>query len=230
MKKKKYASWKWIIIWLIVFAPVGLYSLFKKFGDRAALMSTKPGKLRLLGILLIIVGVIGLSTNPPGYYLVINLLWVVAGIILLVKVSKAQKDSVKFRRYIDIVVNNGERSLDNIAAVIGLPYETVSKDLQDMINLEFFRNTYIDPNGRQIVLPQAVQYAPYPEQRTCSHCGGSVAADAKFCPSCGKDTAVSAPASGSAQTVIRCPSCGANNVVATGRVTECEYCGSPLTA
>jgi hypothetical protein len=30
--------------------------------------------------------------------------------------------------------------------------------------------------------------------------------------------------------VVRCTSCGANNTIPAGRISECEYCGAPLTA
>jgi hypothetical protein len=30
------------------------------------------------------------------------------------------------------------------------------------------------------------------------------------------------------EETVRCPSCGANNVIVSGGITECEYCGTPL--
>ncbi len=110
----------------------------------------------------------------------------------------------KYKKYIDIVINRNERSLDNIAYAVGLPYDIVAKDLQDMINIGYLRGAFINHGNREISFEQR-QPAVVVQQ--------------------------AAPGQVPVQTqAVRCPGCGANNVVVVGRVTECEYCGTPINA
>jgi hypothetical protein len=207
--EKKGTSWGWIIFWLIIFWPVGLILVIKKLAtDKAALMSGKTGALLVIGWILVIIGGIAflaLISEPnnggPTFFM---LLILAGGIALLSKASKTKKTARKYKKYIDIAVNQNVRSIDNIASAVGLSYAVVSKDLQNMINIGYLKDAYIHQGNREIVLKQR-EYAVYAQP--------SVAGQA-------------AP-----QTVAaRCPGCGANNVVTVGSVAECEYCGNAINA
>ncbi len=207
--ENKGTKWGWIILWLIFVWPVGLYLLIKKLAtDQSALMSGKTGKLSVVGWGLISFGVIGffteISDSPDSFGLILVLLFVLGGILLLTKVSKTKKTAVKYKKYIDLVVNQNIRSIDNIASILALSYDVVSNDLQDMINIGYLKDAYIHQNNREIILKQ---------QETEIFNQGSY-------------TEQTAPLAKS----VRCPGCGANNVVTVGKISECEYCSTPINA
>jgi hypothetical protein len=209
--EKKSTSWGWIIFWLIIFWPVGMFLVIRKLAtDKSALMSGKKGALPVVAWFLIVIGgmvLIGLlsdTSGDSGGGVIVALAMIVGGILLLRKSSKTQQIAAKYKKYIDIVVNQNVRSIDHVASAVGLPYDVVINDLQDMINIGYLKDAYIYQGNREIALKQ-----PEPAIYTQTA------------------TARQAPA----QTVaIRCPGCGANNVVSVGRVSECEYCGTPINA
>lgn len=207
--ENKGTKWGWIIFWLIIFWPVGLYLLIKKLAtDQSALMSGKTSTLSAVGWVLIAFGVIGffteLSDTPDATGVILGFVFVIGGVLLLRKVSKTKKTAVKYKKYIDTVVNQNIRSMDNIASILALPYDVVAKDLQEMIDIGYLKDAYIHQSNREIVLKQQ-ETATYTQETF---------------------TEQTAPQTKAA----RCPGCGANNVVVVGRVSECEYCSTPINA
>ncbi len=209
--EKKGTRWGWIIFWLIIFWPVGLFLLIKKLEtDKSALMSKKTGPISAIGWFFTVFGVLGsigilsnIGDSTAGG-MVLALATVVGGVLVLIKTSKIKKTGVKYKKYIDLAVNQNVRGIDNIAASVGLSYDAVAKDLQDMINIGYLKDAYIDQGNREIVLEQA-------EPISYTQASTSDRADTQ-------------------KVAVRCPGCGANNVVAVGGVSECEYCGTPINA
>ena len=207
----KGTSWGWIIFWLIIFWPVGLYLDIKKMSvDKSAMMSGKTSSVSINGWILVVFGVIGLLgvlTDPSdidaaGVF--IGFALIAGGVLLLLKTSKIKKTAIKYKNYIDIVINHEDRSIDNISSSLGLSYDIVLKELQNMIEIGYLRDAYIHHSNREIVFKK-------------------------------HEPAVQAQSSMSAQgefntTAVQCPGCGANNVIVVGRVTECEFCGTPIKA
>lgn len=207
--ENKGTKWGWIIFWLIIFWPVGLHLLVKKLAtDQSALMSGKTSKLPVVGWGLIAFGVMGFfvefSDTPDASGLMLGLAFVIGGVLLLLKVSKTKKTAVKYKKYIDTVVNQNVRSMDNIASILALPYDVVAKDLQEMIDIGYLKDAYIHQSNREIILKQQ-ETATYTQETYTDH---------------------TAPQTKAA----RCPGCGANNVVIVGQVSECEYCSTPISA
>lgn len=209
--EKKGIGWGWIIFLLIIFWPVGLFLLIRKLAtDKSALMSGKTGKLSVIGWVLIVFGGLGFigiisDTSSGSSGAITSLAMIIGGVLLLRKVSKTKKTAIKYKKYIDIVVNQNVRSIDNISSAVGLSYDVVAKDLQDMINIGYLKDAYINQGNREITLKQheSVIY-------TQVSVVGQVAA---------------------VQTkAVRCTGCGANNVATVGKVSECEYCGTPINA
>jgi hypothetical protein len=211
---KKSMGWGWIIFWIIIFWPVGFILVIRKFAtDKKALMSGKTTSLSVIGWVLTVfggIGFIGCVTDPTATSgTVMALIFVVGGILLILKARKIKKQAAKYRKYIDVVVNYGEKNIDNIADAVGLQYEVVIKDLQDMIDIGYLKNAYIHQANREILLQQVVQpqvQQAYQQTQTYQQLSNPIQPKA-----------------------VRCPGCGANNIVSTSGVCECEYCGTPLT-
>jgi len=212
MKTKKSSGWGRVIFWLIIFWPVGLVLLFKKFNDKTALMSTTKAPT-VAAWILIALGALMLLTNIKRFFAdfsvtVFFLAWVVGGVLILLKIRKTKTKAEQYKKYLNAIVNVGERSIDNIASAVSVTYEQAQTDIQAMIDEGFLKGAYIHEGNRTIVLSQDIQT---------------------------KQPAYAAVPSASAQSdtwqqprSVRCPGCGANNVVVGGRITECEYCGTPL--
>jgi hypothetical protein len=101
----------------------------------------------------------------------------------------------------------GERNIDNIASAVSVTYDKAKSDIQIMINEGFLRGAYVHEGEKKVVLAQdAVVQQP-------------------------TSTAYAVPSVQAAAAVkaVRCSGCGANNVVSSGQVTECEFCGTLIS-
>ena len=207
---KSSMSWGWIVFWLIVFWPVGLFLMVKKLAnDKSAMMSGKTGTVSVIGWILVGIGSIGFfselsSSNNGAAGLFVAIAFIVGGTLLLIKASKTKKIAVKYKKYIDMVINQNVRSIDNIASASSLSYDEVVKDLQNMIDIGYLSNAYIHQGNREIVLKQNE-------------------------PAVYMGTPVINQVAPPQMVAKRCPGCGANNVVTAGRVSECEYCGNQIS-
>jgi len=173
-------------------------------------MSGKTSVLPIMGWGLTAFGALGFFSvltkkNPNLRGFLFSLLFLAGGIALLSIASKIKKRAAKYRNYIDIVVNMGEKSIDNVAGAFALPYDVVLKDLQDMIDTGYLKDAYIHQANREIILKQAVEMNNNSSQTQSQTAGPS-------------------------KTVLRCPACGANNVATAGQIAECEYCGTPINS
>ncbi len=201
-------SWPVIILLLLFFWPVGLFLLIKKFSmDKTAAISSGNG-LKIGGIVLIVIGVlgfIGCLSDPDGAggAIVALLFFIGGGVALTMKANKLKAEAESIKQYLAIIVNGHVRQLDAIAATTGKTYDVVRKEVKNMIDKGYLKNAYIDEGAREVVLPSS---APAPR----------AAANAPV--------ATAAPVQ---SKIVTCPCCGANNTI-YGAVGECEYCGSPL--
>lgn len=206
--ENKSVSWGWVIFWIIVFWPIGLVLIIKKFADdKSALMSGKRKFVSFIAWVFIAIGAMGLYmaifvNKAENRSLLILIVFLAGGLLLRRKTDKVNKTAVTYKKYIDLVINQNYRSIDAIASAVGLPYDKVVMDLQNMIDMGYLKKAYINMGSRIIEFIQPIQQTPAPA------------------------TGQSRP---SEQTVpVRCPDCGAKNVAVAGKVTECEYCGNPI--
>jgi len=197
---KKSMSWGWLIFWLIIIWPVGIFFLFRKLtADKTAIL--KYSKIiAIVSYIIIFYGIISLIMTFEDTSMLIGVVLFGGGGIWLLRISKKMKrKGQKYKKYIAIVINQSQTSIDYIASSIGESYEIAANDLQEMIDAGYFTNAYINEGSRIIVLSQDTSHS-------VNHSGNA-----------------------QAQTkVVACSSCGANNTIIAGQTIECEYCGSPL--
>ena len=204
-KENKTTSWGWIIFWILIFWPVGVYLLIKKLAvDKSATMKSGNG-LTIAAYILMGMGVIcllaSLSEGSEGGTMYAVLLGA-TGVWLFFKAKKTKATGERYKKYIAMVVNQHHSSIDNIAAAVGVTYDVAVTDLQKMIDTGYFSGAYIDVTQREIILPKTTaQQISQP------------------------DSAILAQEE---EKLSTCGSCGANNKVIVGRVAECEYCGNHL--
>mgnify|MGYP001206620289 CR=1 FL=1 len=208
--QKKDIKWWVVILFLIVFWPVGLILLIVKLAmDNSAIMGRKTTVIKVVCITLTVIGVIGLiaetspSTASDDGGLVLAIFFLVVGIIFLIIAIRNTKLAKMYRSFLDLIVNQKIKRLDYISISLGLPYEKVKENIEGMIKRGFLKDAYIDYVSNEIILLDNTE-----TQYT-----------------------VSQPVKAATQqTTIQCPGCGANNVVTIGVISECEYCGTKISA
>src|SRR5690625_4846369 len=210
--ENKGTKWGWIIFWLIIFWPVGLFMLFRKLAtDKSAIMGDKSRSLSIIGWVLTVIGVIGaiglieeLSETGDVGAVFFVLAMAVGGILLIRKASQMKKTGDKYNKYISIIINQNVQSIDYIASAVGLPYGVVGQDLNDMISTGYLKDEYIHQGNREIHINQNE-----PTTQTSETSSRENVTETR---------------------VERCSGCGANNTVTIGKAQECEYCGTSISA
>ena len=148
-------------------------------------------------------GVLFLATAFTNGFSVVQFIWGVllgGGGVWAFKLAQGMKATgERYKKYIAVVVNQSETSIDLIATSVGVAYSQALTDLQKMINLGYFEGAYINEGAREIILAK-------PKAQVVAAQGGAIPQ----------------------VKVATCGSCGANNKVVQGQFGECEYCGSPM--
>ena len=206
---KWYYSWVVIAIAIFCFWPVGvLLILGRSKADRK--LSFKITKLlNIVAIAWLVIVVLVMFSEPMDSDTILGLvILAIPSILVLLHSRKQKKKTQATKKYIDIIVNGGERQLDNIASAVGVTYDTACKQVQELIDGGYFKNMYINKNERIVVVNN-----PKPEvqsQTTVENVAEQTV------------SVQSQPA-----RIVKCATCGANNTI-YGESGECEYCGSPL--
>lgn len=203
--EKKQTSWGWIVFWCILFWPVGIYLLVRRLGsDRTAVLKNS-GTVRIISIVLVVLGVLSMfsafsSSGTIGTFFYGVLLFVLPGVLLYRKSQSMKYEGGKFQKYIAIVINQGEKSIEKISLAVGVSKQEAQEDLQKMIDHGYFQNTYIDAAASEIILPDRKNrdLVAYEQEKQKNY------------------------------RAVTCQSCGAQEKIAEGQTRKCEYCGSLL--
>ena len=159
--------------------------------------------LILFGLVSLIIALpLGIFTDGMEF-LIVAIVVGGGGIGLLVAALQMRVARRRYRKYIDLVANQGKTGIDEIAKAVGLPYDQTVADLRKMIAQKYFHSVRIDAEKRAIASidqEKTEPPKPQPEQEV-------------------KDPV-------SARTVT-CNGCAANNKIFTP-VGKCEYCGSSI--
>jgi len=197
-------SWFWVVLALILFWPVGLILLFKRLSsDRTATFSCGK-RLTGVAIVLFIIGGILIVTGSGGA--VFGTLFIIGGFVVFRSGRRNTARGNRYRQYVNLVINQNQRFIPNIASIMRLTNDMVTLELQKMINEGFFVGARIDRATNELVL------MPHPSMMHHAAPTGSMGM---------------APAHVTRERIVVCDGCGANNKV-YGPTGECEYCGSPL--
>ncbi|MCL1849133.1 MAG: hypothetical protein FWF83_05635 [Clostridiales bacterium] len=156
-------SWTAIIIWMVIFWPIGLALFMKKLtSDRVAAVR-KDRKAPMTGWLLLVLGLYFLGSRSFGGAFLVNglrsgptlaIFFLVGGAILLSAAKKGNENGEKYRDYIDAIVNHGLVSIRDIAAFAEQKESVVYKDLKKMIKMGYFDRAYLDGKRGEIWIYQ----------------------------------------------------------------------------
>lgn len=151
--------------------------------------------LKIVGAVCLFMGIIflflGLFSSDP-----IALIWAIIflpiGIYALYTAVNRQKKRELFKQYIAILNNYPDGRLDDLARHTNATVQTVTANLEWMINKNFFRNAYIDRDLQCIVINRNAS-TPLVDRGeflpcTCPNCGGInrvIAGHTTECDFCG---------------------------------------------
>ena len=183
-------SWPVIVLFLVFFFPVAIFLIYKRFNiDKTNIL--KNSKITrnfgiaaiLLGLLYAIMALTGNvetteeTMNPVGAAIIMLSICSGGGLWLLLIANKMNKNGLKYKKYVKSVINQGHAAIDNIAANVGVTYETALEDLYKMMEQGYFGGSYINETNREIVLPKASIQNPVIKEDTkvesCKGCGAN---------------------------------------------------------
>ena len=223
VQNKNSTSWNTVIILLILFWPIGLFLLYKKINADKASALQKSKTLNVVGWIFIFFAVVyflacvtGNTEAAEGSSIMGGIFTAIVffggGGTLMIYISKQMNSkAVKIKKYISIIINNHQTSIDNIAAAIPTNYNQAVKDLSEMIDKGYFANAYIDASSREVILPQKQTKQASKGCENSEQNGSQVNFESK-----------------PLFKIVICKNCGANNKMLDGTVSECEYCDTLL--
>lgn len=197
-------SWALIIFLLILFWPIGLFFLVRKLSvDRQASLSSGK-KMTIWGWVIVGVGIMSWgSLMEDGFFSGTfgMLFFVILGLVLVRMGKKSSVNAVKYKKYIDLIVNKRLRSIRAISSAMPVSHDVAIQDVQEMISKGYFDNAYIDFNADEVVFIDV--------EETRMHQPLNAMGNGKV-----------------EMRLVPCNGCGANNKVPKGEVGKCQYCGS----
>ncbi|WP_148302565.1 PCI domain-containing protein [Caldalkalibacillus mannanilyticus] len=122
----------------------------------------------------------------------------IAGVLFFILGIMLQKRAKRVRQNIDLIANKKITNLDQMAAMTGVSFADLQKELTQMIR-EGFINGQIKQSSREIVINKSQSQTRNTEAQNASQ-----AAQVKQ---------------------VSCKSCGAHTTMALHETKECEYCG-----
>lgn len=206
-------SWIFIIIGWIIFWPIGIFLLIKRFeyakkhaseSNVNYLMNIENAKcMKIVGMAMCLFAALGLAVFAEegnyreGVFLII--FFASIGIGLLKLSNKKKKDAEIQEQCRVLVVNVNKRKIDEIASNVGILPKEAEKYLQRLVNFKIIKDAYINMEKREVVVNSIIETVELKSHRKVSE----------------------------EVRVATCKSCGGNNTF-KGNVGECKYCGSPI--
>ncbi len=218
-QSKHSATWTQVILFLIIFWPIGLFLLIKKLNSDRSATFVGGGIINIIGWILAILGSIGIIMLFQGGEMVSSgIIWFVLvgvpGIMLIIKGKKVKAKSLKYKKYIQLIVNQQITDISQLAIYTGKSASEVLDDLREMISSGNLGSAVLDPTGMGVVLRRPAHATQNQQQPAFATNQDQVQVKDQPIPTF-------------TPTVVKCKACGADNFVDAPHA-NCEYCGSPL--
>lgn len=213
-KKNKSMSWVLVII-LLIFVPfIGIIFLIKKLFEDKAGAYRNSLVARILGgiwlgfgaLLLLLLLTDGLDKDSV---FVLTVMFFIPGSLLFLKGASLKRAGVRYEKYLELIWQRHVHSIDELASEVSLTYAKTSKELESLINSGYIENAYVDHGRQMVIVDDYVSSHPIQPKVTNT-------------PAVNKNKQI-------ISKVVTCKNCGASNSVTTGSVSECEYCGTPIS-
>lgn len=206
--------------WVIVIAfflcwPIGVVLIIMRTNANKQNMfdgSTTTKICYIVGALLVLAG---LGTFSNSFFS--GLFYTAGGAALIYYGTKNKKKVERYKKYIDLIANQGVRSLDTISNTLNISYGVTRGDIETLIAKGTFRGAKIDDMTRSIEL----NAIPTPAAQNTDSLGGFIDTISSLANSAG----MGANEASSTSVVASCPGCGGTMPAFKGATVECDYCG-----
>ncbi len=206
-----YLSWPAIIVVFLFFWPAAIVLIYLRTqsskGGAFAAASNKTIYM-VLGAILIVFGLMRIKGSIP-----MALFMIVGGAAMIYYANTLAKKASRNKSYIDLLVNQGETSIDKVANMLNVKYDVALKEIKTMKSLGILKGAAIDEQTRSVSIAKVQNTAGEISGMVNSVTGALIGG------------ASTAAASGSAETVEgACPGCGAKYTGPKGSTVTCSYC------
>lgn len=205
-----YLTWPVIIVAFFVFWPAALILIYlrtknSKQGMFAA--ATNKKVYIVVGAILIVIGITNIGDSFGT-----ALFFIVGGGAIIYYANSLAKKASRNKSYINLIVNQGETSIDKIASQLNVKYDVALRELKTLQTLGVLKGVSVDESQHNLVLEKA--------KSSVSEIADMVNSVTNVITG-----ASSVDAAETKKTVqMACPGCGAKYTGTEGSTQVCDYC------
>lgn len=216
----------WVIVLAFIFFwPLGVALLIMRANSNKKNMfdgSTTSKICYVVGGILVLAG---LGSFGDSFFR--GLFWTAGGIAVIYYGTQNKKKVERYKKYIDLIANQGVRSLDTISNTLNITYSVTKSDIETLIAKGTFKGARIDELTRSIELNAIPTMQTNDGMPGADGLGGFINAISGMAGEAG----MGGNNAGSSQSVVAtCPGCGGTMPAFKGATVECDYCGKIYSA
>ena len=99
----------------------------------------KTGGTKVLGVILFLIGALSITGELAD--IITSLAFILGGVALGFKAFKTDRDQKRYAAYLPIIGEREAMNMDELSRIAGIPRKQVAKDLQQMLELNYFGNS-----------------------------------------------------------------------------------------
>lgn len=100
---------------------------------------TKTGGMKVLGVILFLIGALSITGDLAD--IITSLAFILGGVALGFNAFKTDRDQKRYAAYLPIIGEREAMNIDELSRISGVPRKRVARDLQEMLELNYFGNS-----------------------------------------------------------------------------------------
>lgn len=206
-----YLTWPVIILAFIFFWPAAIVLIYLRTKSSKGGMFAAASNKKIYIVLGVILILLGLTRFDNSVF--VALFMIIGGGAMIYYANTLAKKASRNKSYIDMIVNQGETSIDKMASTLNVKYDVALKELQTMQSLGVLKGATIDAQTHSISVTQM--------KNTVGQISGAVNNITNTLTNAASNDAAGGNG-GMVQTA--CPGCGAKYTGMKGTSCTCDYC------
>lgn len=175
INQKWYHQTSVIVIAFLVFWPIGIYLLISRNTATKQGMFAGGLNFKQSATIAAILFAMALFCLFDSDIRSVSIIYIIGAVALLFYGKNNEKKIARYRKYIELVVNNNISGIDTIANACGINYDTCRNELATLISKGVFKNAVINDTLHTInISKNAVSPNSQVIMVTCSGCGASI--------------------------------------------------------
>ncbi len=165
-----------IVAAFIIFWPLGIYFLISRNNASKQGMFVGGLNFKQSVIIAVILFSIALFCLFDSETRSVAIIYVIGAIAMIVYGKNSEQRIERYKKYIDLIVNNNITSIDAIASSCGISYDVCRGELAKLIQKGVLKNATINDSNHTInIVRKAVYSGGQVVMVKCSGCGASIA-------------------------------------------------------